>query len=178
MHCEKIFTDHKRSLGQGHIFTPVCDSVHRGVVSSPLHVGIHTSPGIQPPGRHHPGRHPPGQTSPWADAPRMLQDMVNKRAVRILLKCIIVKNWDTKRLLKKIYMWLFFFFSCNGKLILRTVLLWYIDLQFIVGELSWLIDHVLGFLVHTLFLVALVLCKSDWPPETSVILANWSFYHT
>ena len=120
---------------------------------------------------------PPRQTSPWADAPRMLQDMVNKRAVRILLKCILVKNWDTKRLLKKFYMWLFFFFSCNGKLILRIVLLWYIDLQFIVGELRRLIDHVLGFLVHTLFLVALVLCKSDWPPETSVILANWSFYH-
>ena len=32
-----IFTTHKRSLGQGNIFTPICHSVHRG--------GMHGLPG-------------------------------------------------------------------------------------------------------------------------------------
>ena len=32
----------QRSLGQGNVFTPVCDSVHKGGVSAPLHAGIHT----------------------------------------------------------------------------------------------------------------------------------------
>ena len=37
-----VITVRKRSLGQGNFFTPVCDSVHSGgVVSAPLHAGIH-----------------------------------------------------------------------------------------------------------------------------------------
>ena len=46
-----------RSLGQGHVFTPVCDSVHGEGVSAPLHAGIHT-----PLGRHPQTDSPPGQT--------------------------------------------------------------------------------------------------------------------
>ena len=46
-------------LGQGYVFTRVCDSVHRGV-STPVRAGIHTPM----------GRYTPGQTSPWADTPR------------------------------------------------------------------------------------------------------------
>ena len=61
-----------------YVFTPVCDSVHRGVWQTP--------PGRQPPptgqtppplGRHSLGRHPPSR--------RQLQ-----RSVRILLECILV----------------------------------------------------------------------------------------
>ena len=36
-----ISTARKRSLGQGNVFTPVCHSVNGGVVSAPLHAGIH-----------------------------------------------------------------------------------------------------------------------------------------
>ena len=43
-------------LGQGNVFTGVCDSVHRG--------GVYAS-GTPP------GRHPPGQTPPRADPPRL-----------------------------------------------------------------------------------------------------------
>ena len=63
-----VITVRKRSLGQGNFFTPVCDSVHGGgVVSAPLHAGIHPPPRTR--GRHPPmtrGRHPPG---PEADTP-------------------------------------------------------------------------------------------------------------
>ena len=56
--CDKwlIFTARKRSLGQGNVLTPVCDSVHRGV-SAPLHAGT------QPPPP--PGKTPPKQTPPF-----------------------------------------------------------------------------------------------------------------
>ena len=66
-----ILTVHKRSLRQGNVFTPVCHSVHGGGGSALLHAGIHP---------------------PWADTPppRILWDMVNKQAVRILLACILV----------------------------------------------------------------------------------------
>ena len=48
-------------LRKDNFFTPVCDSVHRGVYN-PL--------GRPPSGRHLPGRHPPGQTPiPQADNP-------------------------------------------------------------------------------------------------------------
>ena len=82
-----VITVRKRSLGQGNFFTPVCDSVHIGGLSAPLHAGIHPPPRTR--GRHPPmtrGRHPPQdqrQTS-------LLRDTVNMRAVRILLKCILV----------------------------------------------------------------------------------------
>ena len=59
---------------------------------TPLHAGIplgrhprQTSPPLD---RHPTGRDPPRQTPP--PRPRILQDMVNKRTVRILLECILV----------------------------------------------------------------------------------------
>ena len=78
-----IFTACKQSLGQGNVFTPICDSVHGGV-SAPLHAGIHT-----PLGRHPLGRHPQGDT-PYPL--RILKDMVNKQMVHILLEYILVYN--------------------------------------------------------------------------------------
>ena len=51
-----IFTAHKRSLGQGNVFTPVSHSVHGGR-------GVH--PQADTPRQTNPlGRHPPGQTRP------------------------------------------------------------------------------------------------------------------
>ena len=97
-------------LGQGYVFTRVCDSVHRGV-SAPVHAGIHTlmgrytprvdtlrTRGRHPPGRSHPsGRHPPGQTPPRQTPPGQTPplrsacwDTVNKQAVCILLECNLV----------------------------------------------------------------------------------------
>ena len=54
-----IFAAHKRSLGQGNIFAPVCHSVHRGEVGVPGHV--HPPQAGTPPGRH---------THPWAGTPQ------------------------------------------------------------------------------------------------------------
>ena len=77
----------RRSLGQGNVFTPVCHTVHRGVVSQHA-----TDGGVHPLGRHpSPGRHPPS---------RQL-----KRAVRILLECFLVRRnfthwlciWNSKK---------------------------------------------------------------------------------
>ena len=48
-----IFTDRKRSLGQGNVFTPVCHSVHGGGGS--LHPGGSASGGL--------GRPPPSDTT-------------------------------------------------------------------------------------------------------------------
>ena len=66
-------------LGQGYVFTGVCDSVHRGFCLSACWDTTH-------PGSRHPlrSRHPfpPEQT--------MLGDTVNARAVRILLECNLV----------------------------------------------------------------------------------------
>ena len=69
-------------LGQGYVFTSVCDSVNRGVCLS--------SCWDPPPGsRHFPRtRHPPGADTPPEQC--MLGDTGNKRAVRILLECILV----------------------------------------------------------------------------------------
>ena len=39
-----MFTARKRSLGQGNVFISVCDSVHRGGVSAPMHAEIHPPP--------------------------------------------------------------------------------------------------------------------------------------
>ena len=71
----------------GYVFTPVCHSVHRGGVclsacwDTPLpnqtHPPEQTLPGDDPPGRH-----------PLAQC--MLGDTGNKRAVCILLECILV----------------------------------------------------------------------------------------
>ena len=64
-----IFAARKRSLRQGNVFTPVCQSFCSGGVSAPLHDGIHPL-----------GRPPPL----W-----ILRDMDNKRTVRVLLECIL-----------------------------------------------------------------------------------------
>ena len=93
---DKLFTARKRSLGQGNIFAPVCHSV--------ITVGEGGLPqciaGICcPPPREqtpHPGsRHSLEQTPPWSRHPPMqcmLGDTVNKRAVRILLKCNLFRH--------------------------------------------------------------------------------------
>ena len=103
-------------LGQGNIFTGVCDSVHRGCGVPQCMLGYHNPPGTRhPPG---PGRYPWDQagTLPWDQVgtpwtrqtpPRtrqapplgagrhppeqsILGDTVNERAVCILLECILV----------------------------------------------------------------------------------------
>ena len=62
---------------QGYVFTRVCNSVHGGGSAS-VHAGT-----------------PPRSRPPWEQTPReqcMLGDAGNKRAVRILLECILVLN--------------------------------------------------------------------------------------
>ena len=88
-----LITARKRSLGQGYVFTRVCDSVHGG------YLGRYTPSGqVHPLGRYPP---PPPQVhpSPQAGTPpgrytpgNTCWDMVNKRTVRILLECILVLN--------------------------------------------------------------------------------------
>ena len=51
--CSVLFTARKRSLGQGNVFTPVCQSFCSQGVSDPLNAGIHTPLG----------------TLTWADTP-------------------------------------------------------------------------------------------------------------
>ena len=77
--CSNICTAHKRSLGQGNDFTPVCHSVHGGVYPS-MQWGRHPHWADTPPGRH------PLDSTPSSDT----VGMVNKLAVRILLECILV----------------------------------------------------------------------------------------
>ena len=81
--CASIFTARKQSLGQGNVFTPVCHSVHRrGGVCPPPRM-------CTPPDAHPPGcRPPPGMQSP--PPPPDTSDTVNKRAIRVLLECILV----------------------------------------------------------------------------------------
>ena len=74
-----LVTARKRSLGQGNVLTPVCHSVHKGGFASG---GICIQGGLHP-GDLYPrglGRPPPQQ---------ILRDTVNKRAVHILLECIL-----------------------------------------------------------------------------------------
>ena len=78
-------------LGQGYIFTGVCDSVHRGGSAS-VHAGIpHTPP--PGPGRHPPRtRYPPGPGTPPPPEQSILGDTVNEQAVCILLECNLVSG--------------------------------------------------------------------------------------
>ena len=74
----RIFTAHKRSLGQGNIFSSVCQEFcSQGGGLPQCMLGYH------PPWKQAPSqsRHPPAQC--------MLGDTVNKRAVCILLECNI-----------------------------------------------------------------------------------------
>ena len=81
-------------LGQGYVFTGVCDSVHRGEYLTryttpttphqekvhPPRPGTPLGPGTPPDHVHPPGnRYPPGHS--------MLGDTVYAQAVRILLEC-------------------------------------------------------------------------------------------
>ena len=70
-------------LGQGYVFTRVCDSVHRG--SASVHAGTPPTWEQTPQGAD--TAPPPERTSPPGQY--MLGDMGNKRAVRILLECIV-----------------------------------------------------------------------------------------
>ena len=80
------------------VFTRVCDSVHRGE-----YLGRYP-PGQVPPLGRYPHRagtspqhvHPPAGTPPLADA---CWDTVDKRAVRILLECILVLIWNSFKML-------------------------------------------------------------------------------
>ena len=88
----------KKKRKDCHLYTPVCHSVHSGVAEPPL-------PKEQTPPRNRSrlprSRHPSGVDTPWeqnlhplrADTPLaqcMLGDTGNKRAVGILLECILV----------------------------------------------------------------------------------------
>ena len=82
------------SCGQGNIFTPVCHSVHGGVLPQCM---LGYPPGPDPPRADTPtGTRPPGSRPP---SPReqpppppgsRLQHTVYERPVRILLECILV----------------------------------------------------------------------------------------
>ena len=93
--CEVLlrFLPAAAKLGQGNVFTGVCDSVSRRVSAS-VHAGIPTPP----PGADTPrSRHPPGNRHTPPTPPRSrhppesrLRHTVNERPVRILLECILV----------------------------------------------------------------------------------------
>ena len=109
---QPIVTAHKRSLGQGNIFTPVCQSFcSQGGVPGQVHSpgpGTPSGPGTPPHQVHHPPDqvHPLGpgtppwtrytshdQVHPWDQVhPRAVHagDTGNKWVVRILLECILV----------------------------------------------------------------------------------------
>ena len=98
-------------LGQGYVFTGVCDSVHWGGGSASVNAGIPPTPQKQtpPPRSRHRSRHPPSRIPPGAGTPpgsrhplpqSMLGDMVITRAVCILLECnlVVVKVHVTNHL--------------------------------------------------------------------------------
>ena len=59
-----MLTTHKRSLGQGNAFTPVCHFVHRGGVGFSACITGHMTRGDLHPGKGlHPGGLPPGEVS-------------------------------------------------------------------------------------------------------------------
>ena len=115
--CSKIsdttstFLPAATKLGQGNVFTGVCDSVHRGVCLSTCWdttLPPEQTPLEQTPPRadtHHPKQthHPLEQTPPWSrhtppgadtlpPAGSRLWHTVNEWPVRILLECILVMN--------------------------------------------------------------------------------------
>ena len=103
----QVFLPPATNLGQGYVFTGMCDSVHRGVSVS-VHAGIphHTPPRADSPQEQTPpgSRYPLEQTPPLgadtllgADTPlplphwqSMLGDTVNTQVVCILLECNLV----------------------------------------------------------------------------------------
>ena len=73
---------------EGCVFTSVCHSVHGGGGSVSVHAGIHPT-GQTPPGQTNPGQTPPLVRHSRADS-TPLRRYGNKRAVSILLECILV----------------------------------------------------------------------------------------
>ena len=74
-------------LGQGNVFTGVCDSVHGGGAV------CHSASWDTPPRSRHPPPRPPGSRHiPWEQTPpgSWLRHTVNERPVRTLLECILV----------------------------------------------------------------------------------------
>ena len=72
--AKAIFTARKRSLGQGNIFAPIYNFVHRGVYLSEC---WDTNPPSRPPGSRPP---PPWeQTSPWEQTPLLGADPPGSR---------------------------------------------------------------------------------------------------
>ena len=87
-----MFLPPANEVCEGYVFTPVCQSFcSQGEVSSSMHAEIHIPPGS----RHPPEVDPPKADPSEADTPPpsaqcMLGDTGTKRAVRILLECILV----------------------------------------------------------------------------------------
>ena len=87
-------------LGQGNVFTGICDSVHGGCLPQEQTPLPEQTPPNQTPrpdtplGPDTPGAdNPPGLSTPPTPGSR-LQDTVNEQLVRILLQCILVfKVW-------------------------------------------------------------------------------------
>ena len=76
-------------LGQGYVFTGVCDSVHGGGVPNQVH-----PPGTRhtPPDQVHPPRPATPPPGPGTSPPDQ-GDTVYARAVRILLECNLVQKY-------------------------------------------------------------------------------------
>ena len=94
-----LFLPAAKKLGQGNVFTGICDSVHRHppIPDTPreqTHTppGVDTPPRSRPPWSRHPPRtrHPPGPDTPPGSR---LRHTVNKQPVRILLECNLVKYY-------------------------------------------------------------------------------------
>ena len=114
-----IIIARKRSLGQGDVFTPVCDSVHKGDICPIACWDIHPLPQTHPCRETLPkaDTSPPRQThTPGQTTPRILRDTVNKQAVRILLECILVYQ-------KQICP-----FTCKSILVLKIGLFYFLSL--------------------------------------------------
>ena len=88
-------------LGQGYVFTGMCDSVHGGVCLSaswvaPQGAGTPLGAGTPRAGIPLGADTPPGADTPQEQTPppvqSMLGDTVNAQAVRILLECNLVYN--------------------------------------------------------------------------------------
>ena len=97
----QIFTARKRSLGQGNVFRSMCQEFCRQWGGLPQCMLGYPPLGAGTPQSRHPPRDeaplplgpgaPPGPGSPPPQQ-SMLGDLVNERAVRILLECNLVLN--------------------------------------------------------------------------------------
>ena len=95
----RVYVDTNAYFYRPKCFTPVRDSVLRGVVCIPRcnKQGVYTAGQTHAPRQTHPlDRQPLRQTPPQADTPlgRHPRPRDGKRAVRILLECILVWKYD------------------------------------------------------------------------------------